>query len=207
MARGHGPVDIGDTLYVATREEWRAWLDINHDKMTDVWLIYYKAGSGKSRIPYSHAVEEALCFGWIDGIVRSIDEEKYAQRFTPRKKGSNWSDLNISKAETLIQMGRMTPAGLSAYKKGLEDNTPEKRKERASRDIMPADLSSALKNDRVAGENFEKFAQSYQRHCYRYVNDAKRPEIRRQRIDEILAVAAENKKIDFMRPKNRATDP
>ncbi len=121
-------MEIGDTLYVATREEWRSWLEINHDKITDIWLIYYKAGSGKPRIPYRHAVEEALCFGWINGIVRRIDEEKYAQRFTPRKKGSNWSELNISIAETMIESGRMTQPGLSAYIKGLEDNPQENEK-------------------------------------------------------------------------------
>ena len=110
-------MEIGDTLYVATREEWRAWLEANHDTKPEIWLIYYKAGSGKPRIPYRDAVEEALCFGWIDGIVRGIDEKKYVQRFTPRKKGSNWSDLNISIAENMIALGKMTPAGLAAYKK------------------------------------------------------------------------------------------
>lgn len=200
-------MEIGEKLYVATRDEWRAWLEINHDKMTDIWLVYYKAGSGKPRIPYRQAVEEALCFGWIDGIVRSIDEEKYVQRFTPRKKGSNWSELNLSIAKTMIETGRMTPAGLSAYKKGLEGNPKEKREKDALSDIIPGDLSGALNNDRVAAENFEKFAPSYRRHCARYVNDAKRPETRRKRINEVRGKAAENKKVDWMKPKSRATDP
>jgi uncharacterized protein YdeI (YjbR/CyaY-like superfamily) len=199
-------MEIGDTLYVATREEWRSWLEINHDQITDIWLIYYKAGSGKPRIPYRHAVEEALCFGWIDGIVRRIDEEKYSQRFTPRKKGSNWSDLNISIAESMIKSGRMTQSGLSAYIKGLEDNPQAEREKRVLRDIIPVDLLNALKNDQVAKENFEKFAPSYQRHCARYVNDAKRPETRQKRIDEILAEAAENKKVDWMKRKSPVKD-
>jgi uncharacterized protein YdeI (YjbR/CyaY-like superfamily) len=202
-----GSMEIGDTLYVATREEWRAWLELNHKKITDIWLIYYKAGSGKPRIPYRHAVEEALCFGWIDGIARSIDSEKYAQRFTPRKKGSNWSDLNISIAETMIELGRMYPAGLSAYKRGLEDNPREKREQRALLDIMPEDLSNALKNNPVTAENFKSFAPSYQRQCARYVNDAKRPETRQRRIDAILVEAAENKKVDWMRRKSPISEP
>ncbi len=199
-------LEITETLYVATGEEWRAWLEANHDKKTEIWLIYYKLGSGKPRIPYKDAVEEALCFGWIDGIVRRIDEEKYVQRFTPRKKGSNWSELNISIAETMIELGRMAPAGLSAYKRGLEDNPQEKREKRALRDIMPADLSNALKKDHVTAENFEKLAPSYRRRCAQYVNDAKRPETRQERIDEILTQAAENKKVDWMRRKSPVTD-
>lgn len=199
-------MEIGDTLYVATREEWRAWLEANHDMIQEIWLIYYKAGSGKPRIPYGDAVEEALCFGWIDGIVRGIDEKKYVQRFTPRKKGSNWSDLNISIAENMIALGRMAPTGLAAYKRGLEDNPQEKREKRTSRDIMPGDLLQALKNDLMTAENFEKFAPSYQKHCARYVNDAKRPETRQKRIDEIVILAAENKKVDWMRRKSTATD-
>ena len=175
-------------------------------RSTVIWLIYYKAGSGKPRIPYKDAVEEALCFGWIDGIVRRIDEEKYGQRFTPRKKGSNWSELNISIAEKMISLGRMAPAGLSAYEIGLEDNPPDKREKQVLRDIMPEDLLRALKNDPATAKNFEKFAPSYQRHCARYVNDAKRPETRQKRIDEIVTLAAENKKVDWMKRKSPATD-
>ena len=199
-------MEIGDTLYVATREEWRIWLEANQDKKTEIWLIYYKPGSGKPRIPYKDAVEEALCFGWIDGIVRGIDEKKYVQRFTPRKKGSNWSDLNISIAENMIALGRMAPAGLAAYKKGLEDNPQEKREKRTSRDTMPDELSQALKKDPATAENFEKFAPSYRRHCARYVNDAKRPETRQKRINEIMTLASVNKKVDWMKPKSLATD-
>lgn len=199
-------MEIGDTLYVATREEWRAWLEANHDTVQEIWLTYYKAGSGKPRIPYREVVEEALCFGWIDGIVRGIDEKKYVQRLTPRKKGSNWSDLNISIAENMIALGKMTPAGLAAYKRGLEDNPQEKREKRVSRDIMPEDLLQALKNDRVTADNFENFVSSYQKHCARYVNDAKRPETRQKRINEIVTLAAINKKVDWMKPKSSTTD-
>ncbi len=199
-------MEIGVTLYVPTREEWRAWLEANHDNKTEIWLIYYKLGSGKPRIPYKDAVEEALCFGWIDGIVKTIDTEKYTQRFSPRKKDSNWSELNISIAESMIKLGKMAPAGLSAYERWLDDNPPEMREKRTLKDIMPQDLSNALKNDRVAAENFEKLAPSYRRQCAHYVNDAKRPETRQKRIDEILMQAADNKKVDWMRRKSPATD-
>ncbi len=109
-------MDSAEMVYCATREEWRDWLEGNHDKCKGIWLIYYKKGSGKPRVPYDDAVEEALCFGWIDSTVRRIDEEKYAQRFTPRKPDSGWSELNMRRMEQLIKEGRMTEAGLAKYR-------------------------------------------------------------------------------------------
>jgi len=85
---------ITKTLYVTTRDEWRSWLEKNHKSEKEIWLIYYKKHTGKPRIPYDDAVEEALCFGWIDSIIKRIDEKKYAQKFSPRKQNSVWSDLN-----------------------------------------------------------------------------------------------------------------
>ena len=188
-------MEIGDTLYVATREEWRTWLEANQDKKTEIWLIYYKLGSGKPRIPYKDAVEEALCFGWIDGIVKQIDAEKYTQRYSPRKKDGNWSELNISIAEKLIGQGLMAEPGLKAYKIGLAYNTPEKRAAKAKQDIVPDDLLSALKMNSAAFDNFSRFPPSSQRTIARFVNNAKRSETRQKRIDEVVALAAENKKI------------
>ncbi len=187
-------MEIGDTLYVATAEEWRAWLEANHDKKTEIWLIYYKLGSNKPRIPYKDAVEEALCFGWIDGIVKPIDAKKYTQRFSPRKKDSNWSELNISIVEKLIVQRRMAEPGLRAYETGLAYNTLEKRAAKALHDIVPDDLLSALKNNPKAYENFSRFPASGRKMIARFVNDAKRSETRQKRIDEAVAMAAENKK-------------
>src|SRR5437763_14926169 len=101
------------TLYVRTRDEWRAWLARHHQSETEIWLIYYKKHSGRPRIPYEDAVEEALCFGWIDSIVKAIDGETVAQKFTPRRDSSKWSALNRRRVRKLIQEGRMTEAGLA----------------------------------------------------------------------------------------------
>jgi len=102
-----------ETLLVSSRDEWRAWLAENHDRQPAVWLVFFKGRAAAAGISYEDAVEEALCFGWIDSSVRRIDDERYAQRFSPRKRKSAWSDSNIQRVRKLIREGRMTPAGLA----------------------------------------------------------------------------------------------
>src|SRR5918999_6552667 len=102
---------ISQTLYVTNRDDWRAWLNENYETEKEVWLIYYKKHTNQPRIPYDDAVEEALCFGWIDSIVQKIDEERYAQKFTPRRNSSNWSESNRRRLRGLLKAGKMTPAG------------------------------------------------------------------------------------------------
>src|ERR1041385_544363 len=111
--QGHA-VKVGKTLYVKTGAEWRRWLRANHKTAGEIWLIYYKKDSGKPRIRYNDAVEEALCYGWIDGISKPIDPKKYTQRFSPRKKTSRLSDMNRERVRRLIKAGRMTKAGMAA---------------------------------------------------------------------------------------------
>ena len=104
-------MDIGKTLYVKSREDWRRWLAKNHERGKEIWLIYYKKSSGKLTITVDEAVGEALCFGWIDSQIKPIDEEKRASRFTPRGGSSNWSKRNMAIALKLLEDGKMTPAG------------------------------------------------------------------------------------------------
>ena len=99
-------------LHVTDREEWRTWLEKNHDVEQEIWLIYYKKHTGKPRIPYDDAVEEAICYGWIDSTVKRLDDEKYMQKYTPRKAKSIWSELNKTRAGKMIKAGRMTETGL-----------------------------------------------------------------------------------------------
>src|SRR5438105_1352275 len=106
-------MDVRKTLYVTSREEWRAWLTKHYQTEAEVWLIYYKKHTGQPRISYHQAVEEALCFGWIDSIVKRIDDDKFAQKFTPRRDGTTWSALNRRRLRQLIREGRMTEAGLA----------------------------------------------------------------------------------------------
>ena len=111
---------IGKTLYVKNREEWRKWLSENYLKETEIWIVYFRKASGKPTIPYDEAVEEALCFGWIDSTEKRIDSEKFAGRFTPRRDKSNLSESNRIRAMRLIAEGKMTEFGLSKIKKQLE---------------------------------------------------------------------------------------
>jgi len=105
-------METSDKLYVTSRDDWRAWLRRNHDKEKQVWVIYYKKHTGKPSIPYDDSVEEALCFGWVDSIIRRIDDEKFARKFTPRKAKSRWSEANKKRARKMMKEGKMTDAGL-----------------------------------------------------------------------------------------------
>lgn len=106
-------MEIGETLYVATRQEWRRWLAKKHHTQKEIWLIFYKKATGKPSLTYDEAVEEAICYGWIDNWEKSMDKERYALRFALRKKGSNWSEPNRARALKLLQAGRITKAGLA----------------------------------------------------------------------------------------------
>src|SRR5690606_27061204 len=145
-------MEITETLYVTDRAEWRHWLVDNHKTAKEIWLVYYSKESGKPRIPYLHAVEEALCFGWIDGIAKKMDAERTAQRFTPRRPKSNWTELNKERMRRLIAQGLMTEAGLAvAPDLSIESFT-----------IAP-DILEALQADPVVWANYQQFEGLYQR--------------------------------------------
>src|SRR5581483_6540294 len=107
-------MEITQTLYVHKTTDWRSWLKKNHKTAREIWLVYYKKNSGKPRIAYNDAVDEALCFGWIDSTVKAIDKDRYCQRYSPRRKGSPCSEMNKHRAMRMIKEKRMTPAGLAA---------------------------------------------------------------------------------------------
>ncbi len=117
---------ISASLYVSTREEWRAWLEQHHQGESEVWLIYYKAHTGQPSIPYEDSVEEALCFGWIDSIIQKLDEDRYARKFTPRTNTARWSEPNRRRVAKLIREGRMTAAGLAKIQEDAATFSEEK---------------------------------------------------------------------------------
>lgn len=131
-------------LYVRNREEWREWLEENHSTVQGIWLIYYKKSTGKQRIPYNDAVEEALCFGWIDSKIKRVNDDYYIQWFTPRRPGSSWSKLNIGRVQKMIKEGRMKPAGLSAYEELNKKNKLVSDIRTETNTIVPDDLMNAL---------------------------------------------------------------
>ncbi|MBN2348798.1 MAG: YdeI/OmpD-associated family protein [Bacteroidales bacterium] len=181
-------------LYFKNQADWRVWLEQNYDKYNEIWMVYYKKHTGKPSLKYAEALEEALCFGWIDSKIQRIDDERYRQIFTPRKPKSLWSDVNKKKVAKLIKEGKMTPAGLEiiniAKKKGNWKNSY------GSGDFLPLpeDLEKALKNDKTAHANFFQFAPSYRKMYIGWIESAKRQETREKRISEVVRRSAINQK-------------
>jgi uncharacterized protein YdeI (YjbR/CyaY-like superfamily) len=181
------------TLLVTTRKEWRAWLAQNHAQETEVWLIFHKKASGKARLPYEDAVEEALCYGWIDSLVRRIDEQKYAQKFTPRKSGSKWSELNKERVRRLLAAGKMTKAGKAVLEKQRPESRNLKAEEASS--TVSADVKQAIGTVKAAAENFAKLPPGYLKMCMKWINAAKREETRARRIKEFVELTEKGERI------------
>lgn len=182
-------MEIGETVHVTTRRSWRAWLAKHHATRREVWLIYYKQVSGKPRVAYGDAVEEALCFGWIDSTVKTIDAERYAQRFTPRKKGSNWSGPNLDRVQRLVANGLMTPAGAAHLPsaKSARVFRAEHVKRTTATTIAPRDLAVALRANSNAAALWRNLAPGYRRLYVRRITEAKRPETRARRVADTVA--------------------
>jgi uncharacterized protein YdeI (YjbR/CyaY-like superfamily) len=170
-------------LHPTTRESWRAWLAENHDREPEIWLVYSKRHTGLPRVEYDDAVEEALCFGWIDSIVRSLDEDRYAQKFTPRKAKSKWSDLNRKRFAQMVAEGKMTAAGL-ARPPSPEEEAP---KAPVDRDAVPPYIEEALRENGAAWETFSRLAPSHRREYVGWIDSAKKEETRRRRIAEAVS--------------------
>jgi uncharacterized protein YdeI (YjbR/CyaY-like superfamily) len=185
---------VTETLYFTDRNQWRDWLKENYKEKKDVWLVYYKKHTGKPTIPYGDAVEEAICFGWIDSTVNRIDEERYKQRYTPRHMKSIWSDSNVKRAERMIRAGKMTSEGLTKFKKGLRDNTKLLESGLTSNNklVIPGELREGLKKNKKAWENFNNFADSYKKMYIFWYVDAKKDETRSKRLKEIVRRSERN---------------
>jgi uncharacterized protein YdeI (YjbR/CyaY-like superfamily) len=187
-------MQLGKTLYVADRKAWRTWLSRHYRKEKEVWLVYYKKASGKPRIPYNDAVEEALCFGWIDSIVKKVDDERFAQRFSPRRRGSVLSQMNRERIRELISEGRMTRAGLvavsHAFKAGAADAF-----------VFPKRILDAIRKDKAAWENFKKMPESYKRIRIAYIKGRRRQgeEAFRKSLANFIRMTAKNRRFGFVR--------
>jgi len=165
------------------RKDWRSWLQKHYASETELWLMLYKKHTNMPCVSLAEAVEEALCFGWIDGKLRRIDEEKHQVRFTPRKKGSTWSEVNIGRVKRLIKEGRMTEIGIAKFKDGMKDP----RNKLLKKDFeIPKDILVELKRDMKGWEAFDGMATSYKRQYVWWIASAKREETRRKRIEETL---------------------
>jgi uncharacterized protein YdeI (YjbR/CyaY-like superfamily) len=188
------PESKSKTLYVKNRDEWRRWLQKNHHSENEIWLIYYKKHSGKPRIPYNDAVEEALCFGWIDSLVKTIDHEKYMQKYTPRKQNSVWSELNVKRCEKMIKEGKMAKTGFALIEEAQKNGNWEKAYTDKKTFEPPKKLIQALKKSKTAWNNFNNFAPSYKNNYIAWVVTAKREETKNKRIFEVVKRSEKNQK-------------
>ena len=183
------------TLYVTNRDDWRTWLEENHDSAKEIWLIYYKKHTGKPRIPYDDAVEEALCFGWIDSIIKRIDDETYMQKFTPRKSRSAWSELNKKRTRTMIRQGRMTEAGLAKIREAKSNGQWNKAALAEQEFKITPEVKKALSSNKKAWENFSNLSPSQQKQYLGWIMSAKKEETRARRLKEAIKMLSQNKKL------------
>jgi len=183
-------------IFAKDREVWRAWLEKNHVTKKEAWVVFYKKHTGKHGASYLDILEEALCFGWIDGPLKRIDGEKHAIKFTPRRKRSVWAASNVERAKRMIELGKMTPAGLEAFQGHESRKVPKII-------LIPSDLEKSLKANPKAWENFQRFPPSHRKHYFWWIMNAKRPETRDRRISEVVKRAETNRKLIWERAAER----
>jgi len=182
-------------LYFSKPEEWREWLKQNHDQEKEVWLIFFKKKTGKLSLKYESAVEEALCFGWIDSIVKKIDEEKYAQKFTPRKDKSKWSDLNKKRVDKLIKNKQMTEAGLCKIEAAKKNGMWYKPDRPNIQFVMPVKFKSALEQNSEAKKFFDLLSPTYQKQYIGWIVTAKMDKTKQMRIRESIRLLEKGEKL------------
>jgi uncharacterized protein YdeI (YjbR/CyaY-like superfamily) len=182
-------------LYFKTSDSWKNWLASNHDKEKEVWLIFYKKESGEPSIDYEAAVDEALCFGWIDSIIKKIDNKKYVRKFTPRSDNSQWSELNRKRVAKLIKAKRMTKAGLAKIAAAKKNGRWDTHSRPVIQFNMPEEFQSALNRNRKAREQFNQLSATYQKHYITWIAVAKRPETRERRVKESINLLEKGQKL------------
>ncbi len=181
-----------EKVIASDRAEWRRWLLKKSARYQEIWLVFYKKASGRQAVSYEHAVEEALCFGWIDGMKKGIDDECYAFRFTPRKTKSPWSKSNLERVKRLIAEGKMMAAGLKAY------HTSDRREVAPMPTDMPEAIEKRFKKQRAAWANYQKFPPGYRRVTAGWVASAKKEETQVKRLEKLIEFSARNQRIEFM---------
>ncbi|HTM91485.1 MAG TPA: YdeI/OmpD-associated family protein [Flavisolibacter sp.] len=185
-------MEMQTPIFFKSLNELHKWFQKNHSKVSEVWIGFYKVNSGKRSISYKEAVDEALCFGWIDGIRKGLDEESYVNRFTPRKKSSNWSNVNIKRINELIEEGRVHPTGLAAFKERTKEKSGVYSFEQDSHKLSPA-FEKKFKANKKAWSYFTSKAPWYQRTSIHWVMSAKQESTRLKRL-ETLITDSENEK-------------
>jgi uncharacterized protein YdeI (YjbR/CyaY-like superfamily) len=184
------PKPPADPIFFASPEELRQWFDANHETASELWLGSYKKATGKPSVTWSEAVDEALCVGWIDSVRYSLDGERSAQRFTPRRKGSNWSAVNIAKVAELTKQGRMRAAGIAAFEARRPERSGVYSYEQRHQARLDPDEEARFRAEEAAWTWFEKQAPSFRTAAVWWVTSAKRPETRARRLATLIEDAA-----------------
>jgi uncharacterized protein YdeI (YjbR/CyaY-like superfamily) len=180
-----------NSVVARTRAQWRAWLSRHHTRTTGVWLVTFKRASGKPHLEYNDAVEEALCFGWIDSRTAAVDDERGAQYFAPRRRGTGWSRSNKVRIDRLLAADLMTAAGLARIDAARLDGSWTRLDAVEALEI-PRDLASAFRRHAGSGRYFDAFPRSRKRAILEWIATAKRPETRAKRMEETARLAARN---------------
>lgn len=196
MSAGDGPV------FFATAPELRAWFEQNHATAQELMIGFWKKGSGRGGISYGAAVDQALCFGWIDGVRRSLDQHAYVNRFSPRRPRSNWSAINIARVEQLRAQGLMHPAGLAAFEQRDERRTQQYSFERDNV-AFDAELAALLRKNTAAARFFHAQPPGYRKTATHWVTSAKRPETRLRRMQTLIADSERGERIALLRRTQR----
>ena len=179
------------TVHVRTRAEWREWLASNHDSVAEIWLLFDKKHTGQPAVAYEDSVEEALCFGWVDSLIRRIDDNRFARKFTPRKVDSNWSSINCRRYAKMKAAGLLTEAGKQRPPTDRIVDIPPRPPR--GQDV-PDYIAKALKKDKAAWAMFETLAPSHRWNYVRWIDQAKRPETRERRLTQAMEMLRAGRK-------------
>jgi len=179
-------------LYIRRRHEWRQWLERNHATSPGVWLVFHKRHTGVPCIDYDESVRDALCYGWIDSLVRRLDEDRFARKFTPRRPGSAWSASNLKRWAELDAAGELKPAGRAASPEGAPRATPPSRSVLGE---LPDYIEKALARNRRAWKFFETLPPNERRRCVGWVDAAKRAETKERRLREVIGLLAKGERL------------
>jgi uncharacterized protein YdeI (YjbR/CyaY-like superfamily) len=192
-----------DPIFFETPAELRAWLERNHDEQSELIVGAYRKATGRRSVTWPEIVDEALCFGWIDGIRRGIDDEAWSIRLTPRKQSSNWSSVNIRRVAELEKEGRMTPAGRAAFERRREDRSGIYSYEQRKKAKLAPEQQRELEANEAAWEFFRSQPPGYRRTAIHWVITAKREETRARRLAQLIEDSASGRRLRHLTPPAR----
>ena len=190
--------------FFSSDREFRAWLDANHQSAAEIWVGFHKRQTGRPTLTWTESVRQALCFGWIDGIRKRIDDDAYTIRFSPRKAGSIWSAINVRHVEELISDGQMRPAGLRAYESRRENTSGIYSYEQRSVELPPL-YAKALRKNAAARRFFESQPPSYRRTAMWWIVSAKKEETRMKRLSRLVELSERGERLPALSPVRRRT--